>query len=204
MVNLMPDSARWIWGGIFLAILVHHVAHLVRMHGVHRLWHAGHVLMGIGMAYMFLPPQYRDTPRWPWQVVFALATVLAGGYALRKWRKGIRIDLPWIMLIVGLGSMVYMWAMKDGAARAPITYALAIWFCGEAVGWFNGELCGRRENAWLPAAIGPLRSDTRAMAAPCLAGTHPLAYGASPLTRVTLGLMAVGMAYMFVGMQLLL
>ena len=56
MVNLMPGWARWIWVGIFFLILVPHVAHFVRMHGVHRFWHLGHVLMGIGMAYMFLPP----------------------------------------------------------------------------------------------------------------------------------------------------
>jgi len=160
--------------------------------------------MGIGMAYMFLPPQYRYTTRWPWQVLFAVATILAGGYALLKLRKGTRVDLPWITLIVGLGAMVYMWAMGDGLAWAPITYAAAIWFSGEAVGWFTGELCGRRDNAWLPTAIAPSRGRATVMPAPYLTGSKPIAYGATWFTRTTLGLMAVGMAYMFVGMQLLL
>ena len=124
-VNLMPDWAQWFWVGIFLSIGVTHLAHLVRMHGLRRIWHLGHVLMGVGMAYMFVPLQYRDTSPRHWQVVFAAATVLAFGYALLKARKGTQIDIPWITLTVDLGAMIYMWAMMSGIAWPTISYAAA-------------------------------------------------------------------------------
>ncbi|MGE0463783.1 MAG: DUF5134 domain-containing protein [Vicinamibacterales bacterium] len=202
-MNPFPDWARWIWAGIFVVSVLEHLAHVVRMSGVHRLWHLGHTLMAIGMAYMFVPPQYRDTTRWPWQLLFAAAAILAAGYALARARRGTRIDLPWIALTIGLAGMWYMWAMRDGVAWAPFTYVSAVWFLAEAVGWFTGELCGRNESGWLPTAIGPLgAARTSPTPAPYLAGSRPVACRMTRAGRLTLGLMAVGMAYMLAGMQL--
>lgn len=120
-----------------------------------------------------------------------------GRIGLRVWllklRKGFQIDVPWIAPIAGLAAMIYMSAMSGGLAWAPISYT--------AAGWFSGELCGRRDNGWLPTAIAPVRGG--ATAAPDLSRSKPIAYNATGLMRTTLGLMAAGMAYMFAAVQLM-
>jgi hypothetical protein len=198
-IDLLPDWVCWIWAGIFSFTVVEHLLHLVRMRGTHRLWHLGHTTMAIGMAYMFVPPQYRDTTRWPWQLLFAAAALFATGYALARLSRGVRIDLPWITLIIGLVGMWYMWSMRDGVAWAPVTYAAATWFLAEAVGWFTSDLCGR-PGSRLPTAVQSRGS--LAGSAPYLAGATPIACGTTWAGCVTLGLMALGMAHMLVGMQL--
>jgi hypothetical protein len=74
MVNLLPEWARWVWFGAFSVIVVVHATHPFRTHGVPRVWHWGHLLMAIGMAWMFLPLERADAPpgrgswssrRWP-------------------------------------------------------------------------------------------------------------------------------------------
>lgn len=189
-------------------ILGHHATHIVRARGAHRLWHSGHLLMAIGMAYMILPLEYRALLSSPPRlllanatVLFAVAAILAFGFAVLKLFEGIGIDLPWVTLTAGLGIMAYMLAGMAGEASAPLTYGAAIW-CGlVGFGWFTGELCGRPDARWLPPAVGPLGGAPRATAARYLAGTTPIAYHAGSLSRATLGLMAVGMAYMLAAMQ---
>lgn len=197
----MPDWVRWAWAGLFGLTLGQHLAHVLRMCGLHRLWHSGHMLMAIGMGFMFLP-RYNGIPGWVWEVLFAAATALAGGYGLVMLHRGTRIDLAWITLVAGFAAMVYMWAMMDGFALAPISYAAALWFSGEAVGWFTGELCGRRDKGWLPPAVARPRAGVKTGA--YLTGSMPIAYAATWPIRTTLGLMAAGMAYMLIGMQLML
>jgi hypothetical protein len=199
-IDLLPDWVCWIWAGIFSFTVIEHLIHLVRMRGTHRLWHLGHTTMAIGMAYMFVPPQYRETTRWPWQLLFAAAALLATGYALARLTRGSRIDLPWITLTIGLAGMWYMWSMRDGVAWAPLTGAAAVWFVAESAGWFTSELCGRPGNRLLPAAIQV--GSRGAASAPYLAGATPIACGTTRLGCATLGLMALGMAHMLVGMQL--
>jgi len=205
MVDLLPSSIRWIWVWVFLFVIAVHLLHPLRVYGVHRLWHSGHLLMAIGMIHMFLPEEFKGGSHWAWEFVFAAATVLAGGFAALKLRQGTVIDLPWVTLTVDLGIMVYMLAMMDGATWAPVTYGAAIWSAAEAVGWFVGGLCGRRDDSWLPKAIGPRGGGGEpAATVRYLAGATPIAYDATQLSRTTLGLMALGMAYMLIAMQLMM
>jgi hypothetical protein len=200
MVNLLPDWARWIWFGIFSFIVVVHATHPFRSHGVQRLWHSGHLLMAVGMAWMFLPLEYGNAFQWAWRLLFAAMAGLAGGYGVLKLVGGTRIDLPWIVLAIDSGAMAYMWTMMDGAASAAVSYALATCCIAEAVGWFSTELPGGRGHPWLPRAIGWSGRGE----APYLAGSEPLAYRTTRIGATALGVMAVGMAHMLVGMQLML
>jgi hypothetical protein len=125
---------------------------------------------------------------------------LAGGYAVLRRLGGARIDLPWIALTVDLGAMAYMWAMMDGVAWAPVTYALTACCLAEAGGWFWRELHGRRGVSW---SVGRTRRTGRA-GAPYLAGTAPLAHRTTRMGAAALGLMALGMAHMLVAMQVML
>jgi hypothetical protein len=196
-VSPFPEWARWAWAAFFVLTVFEHLPHLGRMHGARRLWHLGHVVMAVGMAWMFIPPEYRDATRWPWQVLYGATSVLAVGYALARLVGGATIDLSWIAMAVGQVGMWYMWSMRDGVAREWLTYVGAAWFVVEAVGWFTGELTGRRDPSYIPKAVGARAGDS-----PFLGGAKPLAYAVKPLARLSLGLMAVGMAYMLIGMQI--
>lgn len=195
-LNPLAAPARWTWVAILLLILLLHVPHAVRMHGIHRLWHVGHALMAAGMGYMFVPLRDRGDARWPWEIIYGAAFAFAAGYAVLRLRNGSRIDMAWITLTIGMAGMVCMWAMAGRDAWGPVGPLAAIWFAAESVGWFTGALAGQRATGWLPAAIGPPHGGARARA-PCLGGSTPLAQHASWLTRTTLGLMALAMAYMF-------
>lgn len=203
--NLLPDPARWIWIILFIAIFALHVAHAVQMRGVHRLWHTGHMVMAIGMVYMFIPPRFLNGWAWPWVGVFGVVSGLALLFAVREYRRGRRVDLPWITLTAGLALMAYMWLMMGGLGWAPLTYAATGWFLAEAVGWFTEELCGRNPRPVLPPAINP-RLGPAIPLGTCsfLGGDNPIAHGTSSLGAKTLGLMAMGMGHMMVAMQMML
>jgi Domain of unknown function (DUF5134) len=206
MVDILPSWAGWGWAAVFVVVMLLHVQHAIRMHGAHRLWHSGHILMALGMAYMFLPQELLTVPNRPWQLGFAGATVLAMIYAGYHLRHGIRVDTPWLTLTFGLALMVYMWAMMDGLVWPPFTYLAAAWFGAEAAGWFTGHLCGDyHHRSFVPPAFGPRRKSGRRISdvGPYLAGCRPIAYGTSWGGRMTLGVMAIGMGYMLLAMQLM-
>lgn len=205
MVHLLPSWVRWIWLGIFAFILVPHATHPLRTRGVARLWHSLHLLMAVGMTYMFLPLESDAVLRRAWELVFVGVTVFVGGCAVWKLFTRTRIDLPWVTLTVDLGIMAYMLAMMDGHGWAPLSYGAAFWCASEAVAWFTGELSGRHEDQWLPKAIGLHGGDHRAaQALRSVAGAKSIAHEVSWLSRTTLGLMSLGMAYMLVTMQVVL
>lgn len=200
--GILPDWVRWVWVILFLVVLAQHISHALRMHGIHRLWHCGHMTMALGMSYMFLPPSWGISQIWPWVVIFAFASLSALGYGILHLTRGNRVDFPWVTLTVGLAGMSYMWAMMEGINLSLVTWAAVVWFLMEAIGWFTTELCGRNVKPWLPRAIGPGHPDRdhRYMSG----DDRPVAYGTSWLGAMTLGLMAVGMAHMLAGMHLMM
>jgi hypothetical protein len=220
MASLTGDPQRWLWLGLFGVILGVHLRHVRRTRGAHQLWYGGHALMAAAMAGMLLPagPGAISAPLW-----FVGTAGAAGGavvYALLRHWDGVRIDMPWITLVVGLAAAAYMWLMVAGIAVAPLTYAAAAWLVLEALGWFTGLLCRRtRDSSLLPAGrmaaewehadagrslpaptVYPTRLDAAAPR-PFLAGPLPLASAATVVDRLSLGLLALGMAYLFVVMQ---
>jgi hypothetical protein len=120
---------------------------------------------------------------------------------LRHW-DGVRIDLPWSTLVVGLAATAYMCSMMAGIAAAPLTYAIAAWLVCETLGWFTGALCARlsdsplrpampappepSQTTALPASVAPtFRAVTAGAAAPRSrpGGPQPLAVVATAADR---------------------
>lgn len=87
---------------------------------------------------------FRTTPTRPWEVLFAVATLV----------QGAQIDLCGSPLTVGLAARLHG-VMTRGLAWAPITAIAVLWFAAVATGWFTSELCGRRHPPVLPRAVGP-------------------------------------------------
>lgn len=183
--TLLAEPLRWVWAGAFTVALALHLWHVRRMTGAHRLWHGGHAFMAAAMACMVVPDELRTTsaPLWVIGTGGAAGAVLV--YALlRRWDGG-SVGIPWITLGIGLAGTAYMWLMTAGLAVAPLTYAAAAWLVCESLGWFAGAL--GRHDAAAPRLVP--------------AAQQRLAPATTTADRVTLGMLALGMAYLFVAMQ---
>lgn len=82
--HVLPDWLRIVWVAIYALILVLHLVvhlrHLIGLGGQERAWHSSHVLMALGMVYMFLPAGIVTLPSMVGIVVFALAALAATGW----------------------------------------------------------------------------------------------------------------------------
>jgi hypothetical protein len=175
---LLAGPVRWTGVAICAVAMSMHLHHGLRSQGAHRLWHGGHAFMAAAMAWMLLPTGLAMASAPLWFVGCAggagAALVVA---LLRRW-DGVRVDSAWMTLIPGLAAMAYMALMEAGIAAAPVTYAVASVLACETLGWFTGVLCGS-----IRSAVGtPVLSVTAA-------------------DRLLLGLLGLGMAYLFVAMQ---
>lgn len=200
-LNLLPDLVRWGWAFAFLVVFVLHFAHVLAMRGVHRLWHCGHLFMAAGMAFMFLPAQHYDGEFWMWAAAYGLLALFAAIYGVVLFLRGKAIELPWVTLTAGLAVMAYMWWIMLGSSWGTFTIAAVLWFVLEAVGWFTQELCGHEQNVWLPRGL--MRRGSPPDCA-FMAGRYPVAHGTSRFGTITLGIMSIGMAYMLMGMHLMM
>lgn len=188
---------------MFLVIAASHLRYLLRTTGERRPWHACHVLMAIGMAFMYAPGSIDplDVPAAFWRLVFATAGALA---AVRALGLSDRPPSPiWLLTAVDLGAMLYMWSTH--AFAAPLSWLLAAYFVVVAAMWALDayrRLDGDRANIrwWMlpqEAEAGAFRS--RAAVATATATSRSLIgeldIGASMFA------MALGMAYMLAVMQ---
>ncbi len=201
---MLPDWLRIMWVAIYALILVLHLVlhlrHLNTMGGQERTWHSSHVLMALGMVYMFLPAGIITLPSMVGIVVFALAALAATGwivYALASQRP---LDFLWVILLIDMLGMAYMFAITQVMLGA-LTYLFAVYFVIEMGCWFLGAFNQFNQfnqftqpdphQQVFPATVG---------AVALKANARPLASASSLTVRLTLGLMAAGMAYMFLAM----
>ena len=196
--NLLPDWVRALWITAYVVILIIHLYHAATMGGEHRAWHSVHILMALGMIWMFLPTPPAIIPALAWQLAFALAALLIVVWFIWSFSRRRAVNFVWVTSLIAVLAMIYMFALP-GAAIPLLTYVLVAYFVAEAIAWFIGAFdeveTGRRR--LLPYAVGP-RSDYASKFA------HPLTEAGSLNVRVTLGIMALGMAYMFLAMQIAL
>jgi len=67
--NILPQWLAIIWTIVFVAIFVIHLRHVLDTHGQRRAWHSSHVVMALGMVFMFAPSSidHFDIPVIFWQ-----------------------------------------------------------------------------------------------------------------------------------------
>ena len=88
--NILPNWLAVIWTLVFLVILVVHARHVMETHGERRYWHSGHVLMALGMTFMFAPGSldHFNIPAGFWPIVFANASGVAIAWILARVLNG--------------------------------------------------------------------------------------------------------------------
>lgn len=195
--NILPDWLAVIWTVVFVAIVVVHTLHLRDSHGQRRLWHSGHVLMAIGMAFMFAPASidHFNIPSGFWQLAFANGALAILAWMLAQAIDGRAINVLWLVMAVDLGAMAYMWS--PSGFQSPITWLLVAYFAAQSLLWVTDRMRDVDHKTLWGGNFSVTPGGAVAISA------------AEPLVcfrdlRVSMFAMTLGMAYMFAAMQLAL
>jgi len=194
--NILPSWLAVIWTLVFIAIVVIHTLHLRDTRGQRRLWHSGHVLMALGMAFMFAPSSidHFNIPSGFWQLAFANGALAILAWMLAQALSHRAINVLWLIMAVDLAAMAYMWS--PSGFQAPITWILVAYFAVQSLLWASNRMRDVDHRTLLGGGISVTPGGTVAISA------------AEPLVcfrdlRGSMFAMTLGMAYMFAAMQLL-
>jgi multidrug transporter EmrE-like cation transporter len=195
--NILPDWLAVIWTLVFVAIVVVHTLHLRDSHGQRRLWHSGHVLMAIGMAFMFAPASidHFNIPSGFWQLAFANGALAILAWMLAQAIDGRAINVLWLVMATDLGAMAYMWS--PGGFQSPITWLLVAYFAAQSLLWVTDRMRDVDHKT-----LGGGNFSVTPGGAVAISAAEPLVCFRD--LRVSMFAMTLGMAYMFAAMQLAL
>jgi Domain of unknown function (DUF5134) len=192
--DILPTWLAVLWTLAFLAIFVVHARHVRDSGGQRRVWHAGHLLMAIGMAFMFAPPSidHFGIPTAFWQLAFANGVMAILAWVLAQALSRRAVNILWIVMAVDLAAMAYMWSPH--ALQAPVTWLLVAYFAVQSLLWVSNRMRDVDHKALLGGGFSVAPDGTVTMAA------------AEPLVcfrdlRPSMFAMTLGMAYMFAAMQ---
>jgi Domain of unknown function (DUF5134) len=189
--TMMNQRNTWLPVGVrgaaviaYAAIVVVHAWHMRNPALRVKVWHATHVLMAVGMIYMFAPTGRFMVAAHIGQAVFAAAVLGTFAYVAVGVVRGERLGWLWPATATDLAAMVYMFA-------APIPEFR--WLTGIFVGWSTLQAVG-----WLTGVL-PRWADLGSPAG-CSVPSGSSSQDVS--VRVSLAAMNLGMAYMFLAMAL--
>jgi hypothetical protein len=195
--NILPDWLAVIWTLIFVAIVVIEVRQLLDSTGQRRLWHAGLLLMAVGMAFMFAPPSidHFNVPSGFWQLAFANGALAILAWMLAQALDRRAINALWLILAIDLGALAYMWS--PSGFQAPITWLLVAYFAVQSLLWASNLMRTVDRETLLADSVSGTPGGALALTA------------ASPLigfrdVRLAMSAMTLGIAYMFAAMQLMM
>jgi hypothetical protein len=204
-LNLMPVWMGVAWTVVFLGAAASHLRHMTQTTGQRRPWHACHVLIAMGMAFMYAPAQIDPltVPSAFWKLVFAAAGLIAAVWAI----GGVgRVSLLiWLLSSIDLGAMLYMVSGPRSTNAAPMTGLLTAYLVGEAVMWALDLY--RRLDGMTPVVswrilAGESGGTLSASSIGADTGASGSLIGELDISASMIA-MALGMAYMLVAMQLM-
>jgi hypothetical protein len=194
---LVPEWLGIAGAVIFVVIAASHLRHLTRAVGQQRPWHACHVLIAVGMAFMYAPAAIDPLgiPARFWQIVFAAACVLAALWAVSGAQR--TPTLMWLLTAVDLGAMVAMWMTN---VSASLCWALVVYLGVQALLWAVDGY--RRVDGGVPVInLAALSAAPEGVSLPLVAARAEPLLGDLDIS-VSMVLMSVGMAWMLAAMQL--
>jgi hypothetical protein len=195
--NILPDWLAVLWTLVFIVIIVIHARHVLESDGQRRYWHSGHVLMAIGMTFMFAPASldHFNVPTGFWPLAFANGALAIVLWMLVQAFAGRGTNLLWLVMVVDLAAMAYMWSPTG--FQAPLTWLLVAYFAAQALLWGTNRIRDFDERTILGGAVSvtPDGALTASVAEPLICFKD---------LRVSMAAMTLGMAYMFAAMQLVM
>ncbi len=208
----IPAWAATAWTVVFEVVLVVHVRHAFALSGRARAWHVTHIVMALGMIDMFWLLPSMPVGAGFGRIVFALGAVLTLGWGIFDRIHDGRPLLLWLIAATDLASMVYMFSMSTTRIQV-LTLLLVVWFVLEAAGWASGAMFAllrapaEAQEAASSATRQPVPTRAEAAATVIIQADRQsqgrLAKHSEHMRdlRITLALMSLGMAYMFLAMQ---
>jgi hypothetical protein len=217
-VNLLPGALCTVAVLAYLAIFGNHVRHARETSGQRRLWHLGHVVMALGMAYMFVPasavPFTIADGRW--QALYGIGLALVAAWLLCQALSRGGASGLWLLLAADLLAMLYMWS--PGAMQGSLSWLFVVYLTAEALVWSSGRIVGvdrnlmpargySVSNAAVGAGAGAGAGARESGRPPAHTGTGALSIAATATLacerdlRVSMSAMTLGMAYMVLAMQ---
>jgi|GEM_PF-1744395 len=189
--DLFPSWVMYLWIAALAAVLIFHCLHWVRMAGQHRWFHGAHILMLVGMIYMYAMMEFKlkwvSGPVWVW--IYSLTTAAIVIWMIVRFVQKKPFSYLWILVLLQQAAMIYMW-LPMSSWIPWFSYALTAYFALEAIGWLLGYIGDTKAGRGF--AFGPGgRSGVVALGHACLR------------ENLSMGVMAASMSYMFVGMQLM-
>jgi hypothetical protein len=195
--NILPNWLAVIWMLVFFAVIAIHARHVLQSEGQRRWWHSGHVLMAIGMAFMYAPSSVDslDIPAGFWSLAFANAAIVILLWLLVQAFEGRGANMLWLVMAFDLAAMAYMWSPTG--FQAPITWLLVAYFAAQALLWGTDRMRDYDERTIFGGGVSVTPDGALAASV------------AEPLIcfkdlRASMAAMTLGMAYMFAAMQLVL
>ena len=196
-LSFVPEWLGIAGAAVFVVIAALHLRHFATAVGQQRPWHACHVLIAIGMAFMYAPSAIDplSIPARFWQIVFATACVLAALWAISGAQR--TPTLMWLLTAVDLGAMLCMWTAN---VSTSLRWALVIYLTIQASLWALDAY--RRVDGGHPVISLSALSAAPAGTSLSLTGTGAESLLGDLDISVSMVLMSVGMAWMFAAMQL--
>lgn len=208
---LLPQWLRVVWVVALCVVVVVHVGHAWARPGQRRWWHTGHIVMAGGMALMYaLPVMSELVWRRMGLALFCLATVTLAVVTVVLWRREGAVNPLWLFAGVDMFAMSYMLA-PSWARSAWLTVMIVVYLVGQVAAWGFGLwdrlAVFRVGRAGAPSVGAVASSSGGGGCGPALlsadpdvgAGSGPalgLTGHSTPAVRLTLAVMAAGMAYM--------
>jgi hypothetical protein len=198
--GLVPEWVAVIWLLMFAAIVVAHSRHLLASHGQRRIWHAGHVLMALGMVVMYTDFAFGGVgpASGVWRTGFGYAAAMTVAWAVLQLLRGRAVNVLWATAVLDLTAMAYMWS--PGGVHGPITWLFVCYLLAQAALWAVSAP-RRLDGVWQLGAEPQISSPGAGTLVVSAARSEPLICGLE--LRASMIAMTAGMAYMLVAMQLL-
>jgi hypothetical protein len=195
--NILPSWLAVLWTLVFFVIIAVHARHVLQSEGQRRWWHSGHVLMAIGMAFMYAPASIDslNIPAGFWSLAFANGAIAILLWVLVQAFSGRGTNLLWLVMAFDLAAMAYMWSPTG--FQAPITWLLVAYFAAQALLWGTDRMRDYDERTIFGGGVSVTPDGALAASV------------AEPLIcfkdlRASMAAMTLGMAYMFAAMQLVI
>jgi hypothetical protein len=198
-LQLLPSWLAIVWLLVFIGVAVAHFRYLLAGEGQRRAWHAAHVLMAVGMAFMYAQSASGEltTPSGLWRAVFVCAAGATGAWVLVQLLYRRAVNVLWPLIALDLAAMVYMWS--PSGLSAVITWPAVCYFVAQA-GLWAASTYRRYDGRWQLGGGSQFSVSGTGTLSVSISRSQPLICRL-PL-RPSMVAMTVGMAYMLTAMQL--
>jgi hypothetical protein len=192
--NILPTWLAVLWAAVLIGVVAVHARHAFESSGQRRIWHSGHVLMALGMAFMYAPASIDPVHigGGVWEVAFGSAALFILAWTVAQLVNRRSVNALWPLAAIDMSVMAYMWSTATRATG--LTWLLAVCFAGLSALWLADRMRAVDRRFIVGAyAITPEGALAATAAEPLICDRD---------LRMSMAAMALAMSYMLAAMAL--